>query len=361
MRIIKGNATSQYAIIIGLVILTLIPVFYVFGGTLTKSFKDFLDCLKGNSTTVIENSVTSSPKTVSNNDILNGTVTAGQLGGSSKNPINKCDSSNSVCVIDYGNFILNGVPADFSGFIEAQGTSGGTEKLLSLIEQIAKQLEVQGDLDGAAEFRDLANLGHFISDYQETVEDMAKSCSNTADAITCLGTAFEEDPDMNIPDNLVELLPQANTLNDRGFLSTFNKVNNIPFASYNYHNNLDLVNNNNDLEIYPSFTFIDKYNQIIENPKYSDVLKGIATELYYEISDISFNLHGVTAAINQDDNQDSFNVYDPITGERVGTQDFTLDENLQNITKPQTSIGTDLNSILICASGWNKDSGSNCH
>lgn len=73
----------------------------------------------------------------------NNSITAGSLGGSPDNPVTKCIANN--CSIDFGDFVLNNVPDNFASTVETNGNAGGTEELLSMLEQFVMQMEADPD------------------------------------------------------------------------------------------------------------------------------------------------------------------------------------------------------------------------
>ncbi|MEA2022288.1 MAG: hypothetical protein U9N08_07425, partial [Candidatus Caldatribacteriota bacterium] len=121
-------------------------------------------------------------------------------------PTQSC--TEGTCIIDFGPFPLTGLPENFSEFIETSGSAGATDKLFAIAEQIADYLKDTGDLEGAKEFRELANLGHFMSDIQETVEDELKSCQSESDVVACFDNKYNDNSiDIALPANLNDVLP----------------------------------------------------------------------------------------------------------------------------------------------------------
>ena len=171
MKSIKGNATTQYAIIIVLVIIALIPVLFIFGGTITRSFTDFYNCLlntekytpvvktdtnnpvsanisetttnKTDTTTSIKTSSKPIIDTTGNTTSANSTMASGSYSTTLTNPQVNCDKG--ICTINYGDFVLNGIPDNFGGFIEAQGASGGLETIAASLQEIIDSLDEPGD------------------------------------------------------------------------------------------------------------------------------------------------------------------------------------------------------------------------
>ena len=142
MKRTKGNATIQYSIIIALVILVLIPVFFIFGGTITKSFTDFYNCLQNKENlnpSVASNNSNSSSNTINNNSTSTSNDVSGSYPATSTTPQVNCDKG--ICTINYGDFVLKGIPDNFGGFIEAQGTSGGLDEIAGMLEKIIQQLD----------------------------------------------------------------------------------------------------------------------------------------------------------------------------------------------------------------------------
>lgn len=163
MRNNSGSVLSQYAIIIALIGAVLIVAFLSIGGTITSSFTNFYNLLRANNTQTIQtadnNTPMASSKMIPVNISSNKTIapvfnTSSSMGLSSSiisgtasnNPVQlnsepQLNCSGSVCSIDYGDFVINGIPSNFKDYIEIQGTSGGEEKIAALMIELYNQLD----------------------------------------------------------------------------------------------------------------------------------------------------------------------------------------------------------------------------
>ena len=276
---------------------------------------------------------------------------AGDLKGTTSKPVMRC--SFGSCIIDYGDFILQGVPDNFAEFVESSGSSGGTEKLLSLMEQIAEQLEKAGDDAGAAEIREMANIGHTIALMDYTVEGYANDCKSSPKSY-CFSNKYQKDINHI---QLDEIRSKFSELLIDPIVPTYSMYTNLRFARPDYFQQYS----KSDLEVkskkYIGAAFLKKYNDVISNDKYSEPMRGVIQSLYVDVSNLTNNIHGLA------DHQLGVNIqvsYDPITAKTVFTP-IPFDKDLSNITNPKTGVRSDLNSVLICQAGWNKSTGSKCY
>lgn len=275
---------------------------------------------------------------------------AGELGGTAINPKKAC--SGDVCSIDYGDFVLNGVPDNFGDFVESSGTSGGTDKLLTLFEQIADQLEKAGDIDGAKDYRDLANLGHYLASIEIMGENNAKTCKSNANPLGCMGSKIYESANFTPPESISTLIQAKQGFHIGGILT-------CDMGTAQHYRKTDMGTFNSYKNFNPVYTFVDKYQKIINDSKYSSSLKGVTQELYLNIAELTKNMSDkMTATTSGSLNQLNF---DPISGNFTGTHMISIDPALEDIIKPQTSIGNNINSALLCVAGKNLDTARSCH
>lgn len=350
MRKHCGHSITEYSIIITLVALALVAVFYLLGAQIVSIFTSY--------STSYDSMATSARLNLNDNT---SPLTPGSLKGTNISPVMNCNAGN--CAIDYGDVILTGVPEDWGGFIETAGTSGGTDKLLSLVEQLADQLENNGDSKGAAEYRDLANLGHFVASIQKQLEDIANTCSSHADPANCFNDntklgGFEKLP---LPDNISSYMTKYNVNNyNLAFLA---QQCSVEEAKY------DQIYETNDWnahkDYFPSYHMVEIFDSIMSNPGYSPAMKEITKELYLNINELSVNIASQantmqTTATFGPTGKMSWKDYDPLTGEKVGTFFVDKTADLSVITTPQISAGSNLNSLLICATGKFDDKGNAC-
>ena len=132
MRIYKGNTIAQYAIIILLVGIVVSQAFSLVGINLVDIFSKYKDGYSDMSSKMSVNA---------NEEALNvhmGNIKAGDYNGSYDNPEKRCFEG--VCAIDFGTVVLNNVPQNFSEIVETTGTSGATETIIAMIEQLKDQV-----------------------------------------------------------------------------------------------------------------------------------------------------------------------------------------------------------------------------
>lgn len=366
----KGQNLIEFLLILAVVAIASIFAFTLLGGNIDTLFNK----ISGLYTSSLNNNQNAATNDSSGQNNLSGLnqLVPGSLGGTTSNPVSQCD--NGACTIDYGEFLLNGVPENFGELVQTTGASGGTESLLSLINQIADQLEQNGNTDGAKEYRQLANLGHFIAEVQEINENLVNSCSGqTGNAIyTCFGNARSQPSNMTLSPDVAELLPYYSP--------------NTSLKSLTYETEIGLARNAKTTHISgfapsidpgasPAAAFVNIFDNIMANPEYSDAMKGVTSELYNNIGNLSkkhtgysyisdkFSDYIIANNITNPNKSISQTIpdYDPITGASNGDIPFSSSGSVQTLLHPPTSLGTNLNSTLICAAGWNQDTGSNCH
>jgi len=354
----KGNAIAQYGIIIALVALALVPVFYLFGKNIVDYFANFKNMLGGNNTNVVEQPVSTTPEAMPPAPVATAAIKAGELGGTPDQPQLVC--KNGICAIDYGDFVLNGIPENFQEFAQAAGISGGTDKLISLIEQIAEQLEADEEHEKAAQLRQLANLGHAVADIDKLYEDIAENCIGNEYEMACLtnnlsyGSAdiqFYEDIDALVPDFSPEHPKEIYDSIDIGYARYLKN-----FEPGKYEDlKTSLI----------SIQMVEIFDSIMNDPGYSDSMKTVTTELLKNLSDLNYQMRGLMMAgyyAGRDSAKGSYDLdkYDPITGENTGKSSFSREMGLEDIISPEISNKSDIKSALICATGEYDDTGKVC-
>lgn len=280
-------------------------------------------------------------------------LSGGSLGGTLENPVKQCDSDS--CTIDYGEYILNNIPIDYGGFVESHGISGGTDLLASLVEQIATQLEDKGDLDGAKDFRDLANLSHFVADMQQTLEEAIATCT----AKGCVDSVISKSTTLNPTAEVSGLLTSYDP--NISEISNLLQMTRIDLARYDLDSNPST-----DPATSPALAMVKLFDKINADPDYSDTVKSLTQELFVNINDLAYDLYGNiaiastdTKTLLPDSTGNKVTQYDPLTGDSITAESFTV-TTLDDILHPDTSSGTDLNALLICATGGSLDDGSSC-
>lgn len=169
----KGASLTQYVIIIALVSVVLVPVFFMFGKTIVNSFNDFFLALKAGKNIQSQTNPSSGGTTPAVNEEL---ATPGVTKPATASPDKPAkDCKNGICTIDYGDFVLTGIPENLQVHLQAAGASGTTEDIVSLLEQIIAQ---EDQIDSNINFnilKEIANNGHGIAKLEETLENDARA------------------------------------------------------------------------------------------------------------------------------------------------------------------------------------------
>lgn len=224
-RIHRGASLAQYAIVIALIMTAVVPGYFLYGKQIvhilsqyTDIFADINDLIGANTaatatpstppaTTTPPTTTTTPPTTTTTTGSITPPpavpiVSAGSLGGTPSDPVRSC--SGSYCTIDYGSYVINGIPADFSSFVETCGTTAGTEVILSVLDQIIYAADHTTDMPMSpselAIVRDLAEKGHLLADGEKDIEDyitngdlaaMSSSAITSTDERTVLSLKVE--------------------------------------------------------------------------------------------------------------------------------------------------------------------------
>lgn len=116
-----GNSLVQYAIVLGLLAVALVPAFFMIGGTITQNFSDFYHTLAGNAPS--------------------GSL-GGQAGSSAIDLQNvEVNCQGNDCSLKLTESVSLNISDDLAEIIETSGAAGGTEHLASVLTQIADQAD----------------------------------------------------------------------------------------------------------------------------------------------------------------------------------------------------------------------------
>jgi len=145
----NGNVLNQYAILLGLIVLALVPVFILFGNQIVGTFSYYLDKYTDIGLHAERNV-----------NIMGGSyLQKGDFG------IETC--SNGSCDINLGSLVLKGVPKNIEELIETSGVAGGTNELLQLLQQIADQKNAEGNIEEAKKITALIARGKEIMQMEQ--------------------------------------------------------------------------------------------------------------------------------------------------------------------------------------------------
>ena len=131
----RGNSLTQYAIIIALIALLLVPVFLILGQNIVNYFAGLdkgLGERKNDHTTVSNDQL---PANMTN-------MAGGSLGGTPDKPVEKCQDNE--CVIDFGEFVLSGVPENFSDYVSRKKVEKAKDLLIFSDKKINEIAEMVG-------------------------------------------------------------------------------------------------------------------------------------------------------------------------------------------------------------------------
>ncbi|MGD9581906.1 MAG: hypothetical protein AB7V50_11080 [Vampirovibrionia bacterium] len=344
MRKHKGSAQMDYILptaIVGIV-LGLAMFQMVSSGNFIKFIANSLNLdEKQIQTTTTQETTTSKPTTLA----------GGSFGGTPSNPIEAC--KDGECSIDYGSFVLSGIPENFQDFVEAQGSSGGTEKLVAMLYQIAEQLEEEGKNSEADEIKKLANLAHNMAAVEKLFEDKTKACGNNQICIqnfldaTASGVpeGFDDTLATTFFDETNKLLLQ-NVLNigQLQFYRVFQPNLGVESSLY-YHNKLEGKGN--------SLQFVETYDSIMANENIPAEMRGTVNELFWEIGTLAVEFDTILMGTGRG--------IDPITGNNTDFFDSTEGDAYNEITNYEGLSLGNVKASLLCSASWNIDTGSDCH
>lgn len=345
----KGASLAQYAIVIAIVSVGIIGVYSMLGQQIVKQLNLYLKAFQDNNVKISNNA-----KIITQNP--GGALTKpGQWnGGPGKPPVSKC--TNGVCDIDFGDYILSGIPENFNDFTHSNGASGANDKIYSLYMQLANQLETNGDLAGAQGFRDLANVLKFMVDNQKKMEDLAKSCQAKTSPRDCFNDSFQAGSmPISFPVELKNILAEPGPYDTLYFsvsnmfgaasIGSARSILSSDYGSYPYS--------------FPSEAFIAKYDEIINNSKFSNNLKGIAKELFLTVHDINEEVIYKTSAYQTGENLEILR-FDPLTGNELSSKIYTT-SNISDLINLKIEGNNSITNALKCASQNYQNAQTVCH
>jgi len=268
---------------------------------------------------------------------------------------------NNYCNINFGDFTLQGVPANLSSLVETCGTASSTNTLFNLFDQISEQLATNGDQEGAKLYKDLANLGYYTASIQLKAEDVANSCTiNGVADQNCFFKGISQSTNFALPSNISSLLPSfgysnASPLSFGIDIADLGKAKYKQITEPNYFYTARNIS--------PAYAMLNIYDQIMNNSNFSDSLKNVTTELYKNIGDMAYQREValIGAATNGYTGNKIPPQYNPISGELISTPTNSFAGDFKSITHPKTSTNTKLSSTLVCVAGKNKSDTNSCY
>lgn len=340
MRKYKGSALLDYVLPLALVgIVVGLGIYY---GSSNGLLGNFIASSTGQKSDTSSGKIVVGEKPADPSTLLSNVSNAGSKGTPDAPTVN---CSNGSCIINYGSFVLEGIPADFNEFVQTNGTSGATDKLSSILEQIALQLNNDGyDSDIVNTIMKLANNGHTMASIEKTFEQEFKNCGTDAQCIYDLMYTTPRTP--NVPltatTELRDVLYHGLTVG-----GAFADYTEDPVA---FQEKLAEGRNTHQ--------FVDNLQKILAEDSLPGEVKGVIRELCWEIGIMGEEFqNNVVIATGYNGNE----TYDPITGENLVYKAPENADFIQFFHDYKASTITNVNSALICAAGYKDDTGIICH
>lgn len=315
----SGNALAQYGIILGLIAIALIPIFFIFGKTITDNFTSFQSYL-------------------SESEISNSNITGNNNNNSPSSSSITCE--NGTCEITLSNGVTLNTPENFNDFIETSGSSGGVGEFAKIIDQLIAQMKPGDDslCNSASESactKDLKPFSDLIklqADNYKFIEDIAKQ-GDKASFQAASNKSFNN-LGYTPPAELANVLPNADydyyissILNERNHIGYSGKLND-PGAEPNSDNCLGSA-------------LIDQYDVIMESNAYNKNVKDIVSEIISGMSQMSTNMEALAQAAKNSENTGTAKSFNPFTGEQLETKTVHITD-LTGLTNPSEEIEFDL-------------------
>lgn len=299
-RISKGASLAQYAIVLAIVAGFCAMIYIQYGESIKTHLKNILNMQSSINDQMAQNKAINQ-KSVS-------LPTAGSLGGLEKSPVKECN--NGSCTVDFGDYILSGIPENFSEYVEANGNSGGTDKLADLAGMLAQQLNEEGLPSEAGLLQQFSDLLAFMGQIQGTVENKANACMLNADP-NCLKNSIDGIK-MSLPNNLQSVLTDYDSS-----CSLINVVQNplMPTDTMFEHETslLDGISGSitdidrnipqSDPAIYdrlPSKALAETYFQILDDPDIPDPVKDMVKSITSSEAFVAADCTGKVSAMTTD-------------------------------------------------------------
>lgn len=318
----QGNALAQYGVIIGLIALALIPLFFMFGKTITDNFTSFQSYLSESDY----------------NDPNNTDPSSGNNGGSSS-----ITCTSGTCTLTSPEGVTLNVPEDINIFIETAGSSGAVGQFSNVLDQLIAQMSSNDSLCNSAnkslcttDLKRFSDLIKLQADNYKFIEDLAKK-GGKEDFQSVANNSFNA-LGYNPPPELTNVLPKADY--DYYISSLLNERNHIGWSS-----KLNTPGTNPNADTCLGSAIMDQYDVIMESKDYNDNLKGIVSELLSGMSQLSTNMEALTSAANSPSNTGSSRSFDPITGEELEPKTVKITD-LSGLTNPSEDIEFNLQKLF---------------
>lgn len=345
-RVCKGSALSEYAIVIALIAIPVIAGFFYVGKTIVANLQNLYNGLQGSSQQAFISSSNATGETSANPRSAISTET-----GSNVSVVN----NNGSLTIDFGKYVLAGIPEDFQKEVITSGTGRGTELLATLMMQLSDQLKEEGLTEQAEEVKKLAVTGHNIAGMEKLLEEKVKQ-GDCGEDRQCYVDFAESNP---IPPNF-----------DTTY-TPFNGCDEVTFAG-RLGNARFCTDNPSDTKcqeiIVPRMSqamfYIQTFDKVLADPKISHEAKGLIQELTWSIGALGEEFYAASAYVADTNPIPEVDYRDTLTAE-VSTfmqpGDGSAQAGLDNFINNKASTLTNLDASLICASANYQDTGVSCH
>lgn len=316
----KGQNLTEFGIILGLVVVVCILVY----ATLGDVIRDMLS----KTNVEVENF---RPFGVGyNKDTGSRTFDPGELGGTPSTPVNECKGN--TCTIDYGDYVLNGLPENFIETVGTNGTSDTNKQLAQILSDLADQLESTSPT-GSEALKKLAQTAMLIADLQSQVEDKATYCQGQPNANQCFSDWYSSSTSANMtfPPGYETLLPDM-------YANPSEMRNIIDMLSYTYPGQASVGYpsiGTDPITTYPGSALREYYSQV-QGSGFDSNVKNIVKEFYDKMNMANMDLYGSSSGVNNPSGP-MLNNINPHTGSFTPQNIYYTNTNLSEITNPDIS------------------------
>lgn len=369
----KGQELIEFSLISALVCIGVIFALTILGQNITTVYNDAVNALatmnNGFNSPAIANPVNTtggSPTTptvttpTATDPVVDTTTTPDLLSDASLPTTtslptgNYAVSNGDTMDISVDGITLTGVPKDFQNLINTIGPNGTTETILGLIEQMAVQMDDPATpQDEGEDFRDMANLGHFIADYEADIELKAAGCNLQSNPSSCMSSElmYTNSLGSSVPSSLSSILSSYSLQDNHS--DQMAQMLDFGIAA----NRCKSGGSGCSPTSNPIHAFYKQYDTVMSSSDYSDSSKAIIKQLYTEIASIGTNMKTQMEVVSGA--TPSMIAYDPVTGNPM-LSNAPTSVAINDILHPSASVVTDLDSSLICTTGVHSDDGTVC-
>lgn len=118
-------------------------------------------------------------------------VNPGDLGGDHDNPVKSCNTTTNLCDIDYGDFILRGIPNDLNQHVNEVGGSRGGQVLAEMLSQtIAYMKETDPTNPDIPYLEEMKKAAYNMTNDMSAIESLIGGYDNAKDY--CLAAVKED-------------------------------------------------------------------------------------------------------------------------------------------------------------------------